>query len=163
MARLQVRGRGRDQIVRQSGIVMFLQEQMKTVGNGISKNFGKREKERERYPLNSPTGWSWPDTREGSLPSKSLNVNVTPAWSRFSWTMPTESWFCKGIWELSESIRTVKKNGNKEQCAEWADSGEWLGWSAIYEWKDREIHLAYLQQAPSSFKTYYIELSILVF
>lgn len=85
---------------------------MKQAGHGVIKNFGGEE-ERERDPLDSPTAWSWPDTREGSLPSKGLNVNATPARSRSSWTMSTEPWFSKGIWELSESIRTVRKMGSK--------------------------------------------------
>lgn len=40
-------------------------------------------------------------------------MNVTPARSRSSWTMQTEPWFRKRIWELSESIRTVRKMGSK--------------------------------------------------
>lgn len=79
----------------------------KKVGNGVPKTFGERKGERD--PLDSPTVCSWPDTREGSLPSKGLNVNVTAAWSRCSWSRAS------GLWEDQRTPcrtgRFWRKNG----------------------------------------------------
>lgn len=98
----------------------------------------------ERHSLYSAVAWSWPDRREGSLPSsKGLNVYVSPIRKRCSWMfsmLMLSPGSVRGVGNcLSASGLWEKWNQIEERCAEWADSREWLSWLEVYKWKDREI------------------------